>query len=221
MTMETKYVKALRFEWLTKFYDPLIEWSAREATVKRQLLRQANIKPGYRVLDLGCGTGTLALMAKRSQPDSRVIGLDGDPHILELAKGKVERSGLEVIFDLGMAYELPYEDESFELALSSLLFHHLSRRNKRRSVEEVRRVLRPGGEFHIADWGQAHNVVQRALFGMVQLLDGFNTTDDAVKGRLPALLTASGFEQAEETARYMTVFGVFSLYRAIRRATSS
>jgi ubiquinone/menaquinone biosynthesis C-methylase UbiE len=82
------YVPALAFDRLTPLFDSVVRVTTREQTFKRRLLDQAAIAPGERVLDLGCGTGTLALMAKRRQPDAELVGLDGDPAILERARAK-------------------------------------------------------------------------------------------------------------------------------------
>src|SRR5262245_2499174 len=73
------FVPALGFDWLTPLYDPLIRLALREEAVKQRLVDQARIAPGMQVLDLGCGTGTLALLIKRSHPTARVVGLDVDP----------------------------------------------------------------------------------------------------------------------------------------------
>lgn len=209
-----EYIPALKYEWLTSLYDPLIHWTLREATFKSQLVKQARIEKGQRVLDLGCGTGTLTILTKSHHPKAQVIGLDADPKVLAMAKAKTSRAGLEIKWDYGMAFELPYPDSSFDRVLSSLLFHHLTRENKVRTLKEVFRVLRPGGELHVADWGKAQNRIMRAAFLLVQLLDGFKTTADNVGGLLPEFFRAVGFEEIEEPARYVTVVGTLSLYRA-------
>ena len=73
---ERSYIPALGFDWLTRFYDPLLALSLREKTLKGRLIDQAAIAPGHDVLDVGCGTGTLAILAKNRQPEARVVGLD-------------------------------------------------------------------------------------------------------------------------------------------------
>lgn len=211
-----QYIHALRFSWLTSLYDPLVAWTAREDTFKRRLVREAQIDHGHSVLDLGCGTATLTILIKRKHPGATVVGLDGDERILAIAQRKVERTGLDIRLDFGLANELPYADQSFDRALSSLLFHHLTRRQKRQALAEVMRVLRPGGELLVADWGQARNALERAAFISVQLLDGFKTTTDNVKGRLPSMMTDAGFVNVAEYARYRTVFGVVSMLRAAK-----
>ncbi len=124
---QDEYIPALKYSWLTPLYDSLLHWVLRESNFKRCLVEQASIENDHRVLDLGCGTGTLTLSIKQAHPQSEVVGLDGDAKVLEIAKAKVARSGLEVTLDYGMAFDLPYSDGSFDCVLSSLLFHHLTR----------------------------------------------------------------------------------------------
>lgn len=214
MTGQTGYIHALRFQRLNQVYDPLIQYFLRENTFKRRLIEQAQVQPGQRVLDVGSGTGTLTLLVKQYHPDSDVVGIDGDPAILAQACAKALAAQKDVTFTQGMAFALPYPDASFDRVLSSLVFHHLTREHKRRAITEIYRVLRPGGEVHIADWGKPQNAVMRAAFLTVQLLDGFATTQDSVTGLLVGLLAEAGFQAARETEALMTVMGNLCLYSA-------
>ena len=213
------YIPALGYRWLTRFYDPVVRVTTREATFKEALVRQASIQTGHRILDLGCGTGTLALLVKRAHPGAEVFGLDADPEPLKLARRKLAKSGFEVRLDQGLASALPYAAESFDRTLSSLFFHHLSSELKLEAMREVLRLLRPGGEFHIADWGKPTGPAMRLAFVAVQLLDGFSTTTDSDRGLLPDLLGLAGFEGVETTSCYSTLVGSLSLYRARRPST--
>lgn len=87
------YVPALSYTWLTPFYDFLIRWTMPELRIKRELIRQVRIRTGYRVLDLGCGTATLTLLAKKTYPNASIVGLDGDAQILAIAKRKANKEG--------------------------------------------------------------------------------------------------------------------------------
>jgi len=209
-----EYIPALRYGWLTPLYDPLLRWTLRESIFKRNLVDQARISKGHRVLDLGCGTGTLTLLIKSYHPKADVLGLDADPKVLEVARAKAAKAGLNVRLDHGMAFQLPYPDASFDRVISTLLFHHLTRENKERTLREVFRVLRPSGELHVADYGKAQNKLMRVAFLLVQMLDGFETTADNVSGLLPELFRMAGFMEVEESARYITIVGTLSLYRA-------
>ncbi len=143
-----------------------------------------------------------------------MVGLDGDPAILRIARAKVTAAGLDVTLDQGTAVALPYAGASFDRVLSSLVFHHLTRTQKRRALGEVFRVLRPGGEVHIADWGPAQNGLLRLAFLGVQLLDGFATTTDHERGRLPPLIRQAGFRAVQERRCYPTLWGTLALYSA-------
>ena len=208
----SNYISALRYNWLTSFYDPIIQWTMKEERFKRELINQSNILPGHRVLDLGCGTATLTLLIKQLRPEAEVAGLDGDDKALGIARRKIEAAGLDIELKKGLAYQINFSDNSFDRVLSSLLFHHLTTENKRKTVAEIHRVLKPGGELHVADWGKAHNALMRSAFFIVQLLDGFATTAENVQGKLPDYFREVGFRDIEERKRYMTVFGTLSLY---------
>ena len=208
------YIPALGYRWLTRFYDPIVRLTTREVTFKRELLRHAGVEAGQRVLDLGCGTGTLAAMVKRAWPDAEVVGLDADPDALKLARAKLEANDIEVRLDQGLASALPYAPESFDTVFSSLFFHHLSSELKQEAMREAFRVLRPGGRFHIADWGKPTNPAMRLAFVAVQILDGFATTSDNVRGLLSDFLRVAGFEKVKIVNNYSTILGTVSLYRA-------
>jgi len=187
----------------------------RESTFKRHLVKQARIERSHRVLDLGCGTATLTILIKRLHPGAEVIGLDGDEEVLKIAQAKAAKAGVDIALDHGMAFELPYSNSSFDRVLSSLVFHHLTRENKRRTTKEVFRVLRPGGELHVADFGKPNSALMYLISLIVrrhqEALDNF-------KGLLPEIFREVGFEQVEESARYMTVFSTLSLYKARKPA---
>jgi len=215
-------VHALRFRWLTPAYDLVVACTTRERTVKAALLAQAHIQSDHRVLDLASGTGTLAIWAKHRQPSAEVIGIDADPAIISIARSKAERERVDVRFDEGYSTALPYGEETFDRVLSSLFFHHLSRVEKQATLAEVYRILRPGGELHVADWGKASGPLMRTAFFAIQLLDGFANTQDNVDGRLEPMFGAVGFIAVSEVARFGTVLGTLSLFRAVKpRPTSS
>jgi len=215
MTQDDKYIPALSYDRLTPLFDPVLRWSLRELELKRRLIVQARIEPGQRVLDLGCGTATLTILIQQTHPEAEVVGIDGDPRILTIAKTKAAKAGVNLTFDQGMAFDPPYPDNSFERVVSSLVLHHLTTENKRRAFKEVYRVLRPGGELHVLDFGQPHNLYTAIVSHLTQRLE---EAADNVQGLLPAMLREAGFDQVAVTARFTTVFGSLALHRAWRPA---
>ena len=211
------YIPALDYDWLTPAYDALIGLTTPERAFKRRLIEQAGVRAGHAVLDLGCGTATLTIMVKQAHPDAAVVGLDPDPKILAIGARKVWDADVDVALRRGSATELPFPDASFDRVLSSLVFHHLATEEKRWALAECRRVLRPEGELHVADWGQPQDPLMWLASWSVRLFDGLETTGDNVAGRLPRLVEDGGFVDVAETARFRTVFGTLSLLRGTRR----
>jgi ubiquinone/menaquinone biosynthesis C-methylase UbiE len=206
------YVPALGLKSLTRFYDPVVAATTRERTFKARLLDQLDPQPGQRILDLACGTGTLALAITEREPGVTVIGVDGDPEMLARARAKAPG----VQFDEALAQELPYEDASFDAVVTSLFLHHLTRDLKQAALAEVARVLRPGGELHVADWGPPGDPLMATLFMGVRLLDGMDPTRDNAQGRLPELFEQAGLRDVRERGRLRTLFGSLAFYWAAK-----
>jgi len=213
---DRNYVPALGYHFLTPFYDALVGATTRERSFKEALIRQAHLEPGQRVLDLASGTGTLAIWIKQHQPLLDITGVDIDPAILAIATRKAKTANVEVRFDRAPSYELSYPTAHFDRVVSSLFFHHLSWQGKMRTAKELVRVLRPGGELHVADWGRPTNIVMHGLSLMIQCLDGFETTRDNAAGRLVALFEQAGFIDVAERQTFSTIFGTMALYRAVK-----
>ena len=213
---DEKYIPALSYYLLTPIYDPVVRLTTRERLFKKALVSQCGIKPGQRALDIACGTGTLAILLKQSSPTAEICAIDGDQQILKIAKNKARRAGIAIQFDHGLSNDLPYTDASFDCVVSSLFFHHLFRKDKLKTLLEVKRILKPLGEFHVADWGLAANSLMKVLSRSIQLLDGFETTADSFDGLLPELMTESGFAAVEETNSFNTLFGTIRLHASRR-----
>ena len=210
------YVPALRFRSLTRIYDPVIALTTRERVFRRRLLEQASLSGGHKVLDLGSGTGTLAVMAAQAGDGIEVTGLDADPEMIERATRKASDAGVEVRFDHGFSTTLPYKPKSFDRVLSTLFFHHLTSESKTDTLREVHRVLKPGGELHVADWGKPTDPLMGAAFYGIRLLDGFENTKANVRGELPQLFERAGLEQAALRDELRTPYGTLALYSATK-----
>jgi SAM-dependent methyltransferase len=208
------YVPALRYRWLTRYYDQVVAWTTRESVFRQKLLDQANVGENDRVLDLACGSGTMALMIKSRHPGTLVAGLDGDPQILAFAREKTRRAGLDIAFSEGLSFSMPYPSNEFDVVFSSLFFHHLLPADKSRTMAEVNRVLKPGGMLHICDWGRPANLLLRVASLGVRLLDGFEVTRDNVASRLPLFVQNAGFDDVCVAGNVSTTLGTLDLISA-------
>ncbi len=155
--MSVNYIPPLRYKLLTRFYDPVVRWTTRETAFKRALLAQVAADRPRRVLDLGCGTGTLTIAIAKALPDAAITGLDADTEALGIAADKARQAGVTVGLHCGFSTDLPFADAQFDCIVSSLFFHHLTREAKIATLREVRRVLAPKGSLHVADWGRPSN----------------------------------------------------------------
>jgi ubiquinone/menaquinone biosynthesis C-methylase UbiE len=213
---QQRFVPALRFDALTRAYDPVVAITSREGAFKRRLLQHARIKDGEAVLDLACGTGTLAIEIKKNKPKALVSALDGDRSVLARAKAKAKEAGVKVNFQRGLSNELPYDARSFDVVVSTLFFHHLTDEAKADSAEEIRRVLRLGGRVLIADWGRPQDPLMRMMFLNVQILDGFRNTSTNVAGKLPEFLRDAGLKRVSVIDRMRTPLGTIEILSGVR-----
>ncbi|HEY8370520.1 MAG TPA: class I SAM-dependent methyltransferase [Thermodesulfobacteriota bacterium] len=211
-----RYLPAAGRDWLLPFYDPVVRLTGGDA-LRRALLDQAVPEPGHRVLDIGCGTGTLVVWIKQRHPEVDVAGLDPDPKALARARRKAERAGVSVRLDRGFADALPYPAAAFDRVFSAFMLHHLEADEKVRALGEVRRVLVPDGVLHLVDFGgpEAHprGFLARLFHAMHHLEDNFG-------GRIPALMREAGFAEVEVVDRRTTLFGPIAYYRASSRASA-
>jgi len=141
---DSDYIPALKYSWLTRFYDPVVALTTRENVFRQKLLEQADFNAGKRVLDLACGTGTF----------------------------------------------------------------------KMRTLEEVSRVLRPDGVFHVCDWGRPTNLLSKVMFTAVRLLDGFDVTQDNFAGRLSIFIEKAGFGDIRMSGHVKTMLGTMDIMTA-------
>lgn len=215
---EDRYLPALRWKALTPVFDTAVRVTARERVMKQRLLDQAGVAPGDSVLDLGAGTGTLAIWLKQRCPEAIVIGLDADSEVLARARDKAAGAGCEIDFVEGISTELPFEADSFDIVLSSLFFHHLMPAAKRSTLAEVQRVLKPGGRLHVADWGKPGDPLMAALSLSIRAFDGFEVTAENLRGALPTLFGQAGLHDVQERRRLRTTLGTLALYSARKSA---
>jgi ubiquinone/menaquinone biosynthesis C-methylase UbiE len=204
------YLPAAGRDIFLPLYDPLLKVLGTERA-REKLLTQAGLRPTDRVFDLGCGTGTLAVLLKKQFPQVEIVGLDPDPKALARARKKAAREGLAIQFDQGFGDHLPYPAASFDRVFSSLMFHHLRAEEKGNTLREVHRVLKPGGEFHMMDLegpeDQKPGWFARLLHLHAELKE--NSAANVI-----AVMKEAGFPDATKVGRWSRLIGSVAYYKA-------
>ena len=215
---DRSYVPALGDHRLSPFYDATVALMTCERTWRRAFVKQIDPVPRDVILDVGCGTGSLAIMLKRECPGASVYGTDPDPDILSRAEVKARDAEVLVHFSQGYAQETAAASYGIRpnKIVSSLVLHQVPLSGKRAAMLSAFAGLRPDGELHVADYGEQRSPLMRLAFRQVQSMDGFKTTQPNADGALPKLMEEAGFIDVEETRSIPTPTGSISLYRARR-----
>ena len=203
------YLPAAGRGWRLPLYDPFVKLLGGDVA-RRALLNQVALRPGQRVLDVGCGTGTLATLIKQLHPKVEVLGLDPDPKALARARGKAQSAAVSVQFDQGFGDELPYPGASFDRVFSSFMFHHLPAEEKGSTLREIRRVLKTGGELRMMDFEGPHGV--HGL--LARVLHANKTLADNAEDRVFSLMREAGFADPKKVGRRNMLLGGVAYYRA-------
>ena len=205
-TVKRTYLPAAGHDWALPLYDPLLKLLGAERA-QAALLEQAGLQTASRILDIGCGTGTVAVRLKREHPGIAVTGLDPDPKALDRAAEKARRARVAIRFDRGFADELPYDDGAFDRVLSSFMFHHLKPQQREQTLREALRVLAPGGSLHLLDF--EHDEPSRG--GLMARLHANHVLGDNSESRILALMRSAGFTSAKKMQTRLMLFGVFRI----------
>lgn len=192
--------KGLLINWAAR-YDLLVTalTLGQERAFRNMTVNLAQLRPGDDVLDVGCGTGSLTMAAKRRVgAQGRVCGVDPSAQMIARARQKATRQGLAIDYQVGVIERLPFPDHSFDVALSSLMMHHLPDDLKRQGLAEIARVLKPGGRLLVLDVSRPSGPWQSDIHGQ------------------PTLMRAAGFAQAETGKTRIPALG-FALGRTGER----
>jgi len=180
--------------WWARFYDAA-SWLlsfGRAPAIRRMTVEMAAAAPGETVLDVGCGTGSLAIALKAEVGASgAVTGIDASPEMIEQARRKATRAGVDAGFEVAPIEGLLFPDARFDLVVSSFMLHHLPDGVKRKGLAEVRRVLKPGGRFLAVDFGGT----SQSLIG--HLLSVLGHTHGASLDALAPAMEEAGFTDVE------------------------
>jgi ubiquinone/menaquinone biosynthesis C-methylase UbiE len=206
------YLPAAGHDWALSLYDPFVKLLGGGRAI-RALLEQADLRPGQRVLDIGCGTGTAAVMMKTLHPDLEVVGLDPDPKALARAQHKAQKADVSIQFDQGFGDALPYPDDSFDRVLSSFMFHHLPSGEKGNTLRAIQHALKTGGSFHMLDFEGPEHGSDGLLARMVH---SSHRLEDNAESRVVGLMRDAGFANPAKIHRRKMLLGRIAYYRATK-----
>lgn len=193
-------------------YDLLIRIFTREGAWRPRLLKRIAPQPGQTILEVGCGTGTLAIAVQQKCPEARVIAIDPDPAVLAIARRKAEKAGIAVDFREGFLDQQAFVPGSIDCAYVSLVLHQVPLEAKGAIVGQMAALLKPGGTLHVADYARQTGLM-RWLFGKtVQRADGVTDTQPNADGLLETLLGGSNFAAVGDDLRVATPSGTISLF---------
>jgi ubiquinone/menaquinone biosynthesis C-methylase UbiE len=214
---ENAFTPALGRFGLTRFYDPVVALT-RERLWRALAAGYVAPRPDDLIVDVGCGTGSLALLLARVEPRARIVGVDPDPGVLAVARRKADTAGGTVRWQVGMGDALTESlaAGSVDTVVSSLVLHQCPVPMKRAILGSMFALLRPGGKLVIADFGRQRTSLMRLAFRIVQLADGKEDTQPNADGAVPGLMSDAGFRDVREAEVVPTVGGSISLYVARR-----
>lgn len=209
-TDQKPYLPAAGSDWLLPFYDLFTRLAGVEAS-HRRLLEQAALQPGDRVLEIGCGTGNLAILARQRYPSVQVIGIDPDPKALSRARRKAQRAGFPMEWHEAFAEQLPFPDASFDGVLSAFMLHHVLPDAKVPTLREAFRVLKPGGSLQLVDFEEGEHP---RGFSFRHLLHPHGESHP--HHGVTDLMREAGFADPAEVARQGSLLGRVAYYSASR-----
>jgi ubiquinone/menaquinone biosynthesis C-methylase UbiE len=187
----------------------------REQALREMTVNLAQVKPGDCILEVGCGTGTLTLAAKRQAgPSGKAFGIDVIPGMIELSQRKAAQANEDVTFQLGSIDDIPFSENLFDVVMCSFMIFHMSEDTRRKGIAEIYRVLKPKGRLLVLDLALPTQPLSRTIAQM--LLGGMLQHD--LRELLP-LMEASGFSDVEIAPVKFRILGlsVLSLVRGSAR----
>jgi len=195
----------------TRVYDVGLSLLTREAVWRGELVDLLAVRPEESILDVGCGTGSLAILLKRTVPSAVIVGLDPDPVALAIARKKSERSGTQVQWRQGFARDAASHG-TFDKVVSSLVFHQVTLPEKRSGLSAMFAAAQPDGWVYVADYASQSHWLMRQLFRIVQALDGRTNTQPNADGFIEEELSRIAGHAVRSDCLINTPTGTISLF---------
>ena len=197
------YLPAAGKSWLLPLYDVTTKLIGGDQA-RRALFGHVDLKPGDRVLEIGCGTGSLTILLKQRYPQIEIVGLDPDPEALTRARQKAKRAAASIQFIQGFSDALEYPAGFFDHVFSSFMFHHLENAQKEETLREVCRVLKPGAHLHLLDFTGPEAAGDSSVS---RWLHSHHRLNDNSESRIITMMTDAGFQDVKVAGRQTVLFG--------------
>lgn len=201
---EKQFIPAFNYDFLTPLYDFFLNLLGFGYKERKKIVGLLKLKNNEKLLDIGCGTGSLIIVSKKLHPQNEIVGIDIDDRIIRIARNKIENENLDIELIKAGAEKLPFPNSSFDVVVSSLVFHHLPLEIKKLAIKEVTRVLKNKGRFLLVDFGTADKFWMKTIYPLEKLfgIREAETIKDNLDGKLPILLRELGLQVKEVRQKY-------------------
>lgn len=191
---------------LAFLYDPLVNVIGVGVSLQKRVLKAVTLEPGETLLDVGCGTGTFVVLAKKTYSDAHITGVDPDESILKIAQNKSKKNNVDVVFVKAGGEKLPFTDRAFDYVVSTLVFHHLPTNMKKQALKEIYRVLKSDGKFLLTDIGKPKNLLWKILLSIESIVEPKEYLKDNVIGNIPTYMKNANFKVTQLNKPYLGIY---------------
>jgi SAM-dependent methyltransferase len=201
---------------LSNLSDRLVKWASPERAYVGELVGLFALKSGDRLLDVGCGSGDLLAAAAAREAGAILVGIDPDEDALELASHKISGTIHAAELHQGVAEELPFDDESFDLAAATRVLGTMTPRARAQALRECWRVLRPGGRLLVADWEEEPKGLEAIVTYPWRLVRDTFFRDAGNAPTVAEAISIARFHPPEPRSRFRTAVGIIEILEAFK-----